>query len=147
MALTDETEEPNQMRRLEMITRVACSYFGNHQVMPDKVGDVLKTIAGGLDVLSIEGGGGTLKPARLTQAQIKKSVTPDALICFEDGKPYKTMKRRLRGAFNLSPEEYRTKWGLPADYPMVAPNYAKLRSAFAKKIGLGRVPQKPKPKK
>ncbi len=69
---------------------------------------------------------------------IRKSVTPDFIVCLEDGKKLKTLKRHLRTTYNMTPEEYRAKWGLPADYPMVAPNYAAQRSAFAKKIGLGR---------
>ena len=75
-----------------------------------------------------------LKPA----VSVKKSLTPDYLICLEDGKKLKMLKRYLRTNFDLSPEEYRAKWNLPPDYPMVAPNYADLRSNFAKKIGLGR---------
>jgi predicted transcriptional regulator len=68
---------------------------------------------------------------------IKKSVTPDYIVCLEDGKKLKMMKRHLRTRYNLSPEEYRERWSLPSDYPMVAPNYAKQRSDLAKKIGLG----------
>ena len=68
---------------------------------------------------------------------IKKSVTPDYLICLDDGKKLKMLKRHLRTAYNMSPDEYRAKWGLKDDYPMVAPAYAKARSALAKKIGLG----------
>ena len=68
---------------------------------------------------------------------IKRSVTPDYIICLEDGKKFKSLKRHLRTHYNLSPEEYREKWGLPHDYPMVAPNYAAARSALAKKMGLG----------
>ena len=69
---------------------------------------------------------------------IKKSVTPDYIICLEDGKQFKSLKRHLRNSFDLTPDEYREKWGLPYDYPMVAPNYAARRSALAKKMGLGR---------
>jgi predicted transcriptional regulator len=69
---------------------------------------------------------------------IKKSVTPDAIYSLEDGKPFKSLKRHLRTAHNMSPDEYRAKWGLPADYPMVAPNYAEQRSQMAKTSGLGR---------
>ncbi len=75
-----------------------------------------------------------LKPA----VPIRKSVTPEYLICLEDGKKLKMLKRHLRSTYNLSPDEYRTRWGLPPDYPMVAPKYAEQRSEFAKKIGLGR---------
>jgi predicted transcriptional regulator len=69
---------------------------------------------------------------------VKKSVTPDYVVCLEDGKKLKMLKRYLRSRYGMSPDEYRTKWGLPADYPMVAPNYAARRSEFAKQIGLGR---------
>jgi predicted transcriptional regulator len=75
-----------------------------------------------------------LRPA----VPVRKSVTPDYLICLEDGKKLKMLKRHLRSTYNLTPDEYRAKWGLPPDYPMVAPNYAEQRSAFAKRIGLGR---------
>ena len=78
----------------------------------------------------------TAKPA----VSVKKSVTPDYIVCLEDGKKLKMLKRHLRTAYGLTPEQYRQKWGLPADYPMVAPNYAEQRSVFAKKIGLGRKP-------
>ena len=71
---------------------------------------------------------------------IKKSVTPDYLICLEDGRQLKMLKRHLATAYNMTPEDYRAKWGLAHDYPMVAPNYAKTRQALAKKIGLGRKP-------
>src|SRR5207244_5800750 len=74
-----------------------------------------------------------LKPA----VPIRKSVTADYLVCLEDGKKLKMLKRHLRSTYNMTPDEYRAKWGLPTDYPMVAPNYAEQRSAFAKKIGLG----------
>jgi len=81
--------------------------------------------------------GGTPKP--LTPAvPIKKSITPDYLICLDDGKKLKMLKRHLRTAYNMSPDEYRAKWGLKDDYPMTAPAYAKERSALAKKIGLGK---------
>ncbi len=83
---------------------------------------------------------------------IKQSVKPEYIVCLEDGKKLKMLKRHLRTAYNMSPDEYRKKWGLPRDYPMTAPNYAKQRSQLAKKIGLGRKPgtkaKKPtKPKK
>jgi predicted transcriptional regulator len=77
------------------------------------------------------------EPAR-PAVPIKKSVTPEYIICLEDGKKLKMLKRHLRSTYNMTPDEYRTKWGLPPDYPMVAPNYAAQRSAFAKQIGLGR---------
>jgi predicted transcriptional regulator len=75
---------------------------------------------------------------------VKKSVTPDAIICLEDGKSFKSLKRHLRTAYDMTPEQYRAKWNLPADYPMVAPNYAKARSELAKTIGLGQQRKKGK---
>ena len=78
------------------------------------------------------------KPNLVPAVPIKKSVTPDYIISLEDGKKFKSLKRHLMGSYNLTPEEYRAKWGLPSDYPMVAPNYAKARSDLAKKMGLGR---------
>jgi predicted transcriptional regulator len=78
-----------------------------------------------------------LKPA----VSIKRSITQEYLICLEDGGRFKTLKRYLRARYNLTPEQYRTKWGLPLDYPMTAPNYAAQRSALAKKFGLGRGPR------
>ena len=75
-----------------------------------------------------------LKPA----VPVKKSVTPDYIVCLEDGKRLKMLKRHLSSSYDMTPDEYRTKWGLPADYPMVAPNYAKARSDLALKLGLGR---------
>ncbi|RUZ72477.1 MucR family transcriptional regulator, partial [Mesorhizobium sp. M7A.F.Ca.US.006.01.1.1] len=87
-----------------------------------------------------------LKPA----VSIRKSVTPDYLICLEDGKKFKSLKRHLSTHYGLTPNDYRTKWGLSADYPMVAPNYAATRSALAKTMGLGRKPvelEKPAPAK
>ncbi len=71
------------------------------------------------------------------RVSVKKSIMPDYIICLEDGKKFKSLKRHLRTHYNLSPEEYREKWGLPPDYPMVAPNYARARSDLAKKMGLG----------
>ncbi len=80
----------------------------------------------------------TEPPAELVPAvPVKKSVTPDYIVCLEDGKKLKMLKRHLNNAYSLTPSEYRTKWGLPADYPMVAPNYAKARSKLAFEIGLG----------
>ena len=73
---------------------------------------------------------------------VKKSVTPDYIVCLEDGKKLKMLKRHLKTAYNMTPEEYRERWGLSADYPMVAPNYAQHRSSLAKKIGLGTKPRK-----
>lgn len=92
-------------------------------------------------------GNGPVAPAHMKPIPaipIKKSITPEAIYSLEDGRPFKSLKRHLRASYNMSPEEYRAKWGLPADYPMVAPNYAEARARWAKSSGLGRKPgQKP----
>lgn len=91
------------------------------------------------ETLSTVQGGGERQVERPTPAvPVKRSVTPDHIVCLEDGKKLKMLKRHLKTAYNMSPDEYRERWGLPADYPMVAPNYAAARSALAKKMGLGR---------
>jgi predicted transcriptional regulator len=87
------------------------------------------------------------KPNLLPAVPIKKSVTPDSIISLEDGRKFKSLKRHIAVHYNLTPEEYRAKWGLPRDYPMVAPNYAKARSALAKSIGLGHKSGKSAPAK
>ena len=83
------------------------------------------------------------RAARSRRCPVRKSITPDFLICLEDGRKFKSLKRHLRTKYNMSPEEYRAKWGLPKDYPMVAPNYAKARSELAKQMGLGQGGRKP----
>jgi predicted transcriptional regulator len=92
-------------------------------------------LSGGVEVEAVV----ELKPA----VPIKKSITPEYLICLEDGKKFKSLKRHLRTEYDISPEEYRAKWGLPPDYPMVAPTYSEARSRLAKTIGLGRKPKTP----
>ena len=91
---------------------------------------------------ALSGLGGAVQPRAEAEkptpaVPVKKSITPDYLVCLEDGKKMKMLKRHLQTSYGLSPEQYREKWGLPADYPMVAPNYAQHRSSLAKKIGLG----------
>lgn len=130
---------------LQLAGEIVAAYAGANKIkaekLPELLGQVYTTIAG----LSEEGASyrGASEPA----VPISKSVTPDSIICLEDGKPLKMLKRYIRTHFNLSPDEYRRKWGLPADYPMTAPNYAKSRSQLAKSIGLGRKPAAPVGKK
>lgn len=115
---------------------VVSAYVGNNSVA---AADLPALIANVHAALSKAGSGVVeepvveLKPA----VSVKKSVSSDFIICLEDGKQFKSLKRHLRTKFDLSPEQYRAKWGLPSDYPMVAPNYAASRSALAKKMGLG----------
>src|SRR5215471_11018854 len=124
---------------LRMTTDVAAAYVSNNNLPSGQLPDVIRTIHESLAALS----GGQVAAAAeppTPAVPIKKSITPDYIVCLEDGKKLKMLKRHLRSTYNMTPDEYRHRWGLPADYPMVAPNYAAQRSAFAKKIGLGRNP-------
>lgn len=132
-------DELDQSEILALTTEIVASHVSNN-VVP--VGDLSKLIqqvyATLASVTSSALGAGQAAERPKPAVAIKKSVLPDYLICLEDGKKLKMLKRHLRTTYGLSPEEYRAKWGLPPDYPMVAPNYAKQRSEFAKQIGLGR---------
>lgn len=122
---------------LRMAVDVVAAYVSNNQISSGQISEVINSVYGslmGLDGTPLDDTSELLKPA----VSIRKSVTPDYIVCLEDGKKLKMLKRHLRTTYNLTPEEYRTKWALPPDYPMVAPNYAKQRSQFAKDIGLGR---------
>lgn len=133
----DGTDDKSAQETLRMAVDIVSAYVGNNSVPATQVPDVISAVYSSLsDLKGVTAGGPapTLKPA----VPVKRSVTPDYIICLEDGKKLKMLKRHLRAVYGLSPEEYRIKWGLPADYPMVAPNYAKQRSKFAKQIGLGR---------
>ncbi len=133
------THQGNTSGLLELTTEIVSAHVGNNTValadLPQLIQDVYKTLAAV----------GTA-PAPVERPQpavpIKKSVTPDYLVCLEDGKKLKMLKRHLKTAYDMTPEDYRERWGLPADYPMVAPNYAKHRSSLAKQIGLGTKPRK-----
>ena len=122
---------------LRMTAEVVAAYVGNNSLPATQLPDVINTVYGTLRRVN-----GVEAPAnghsQKAAIPVRRSITPDYIVCLEDGKKLKMLKRHLRTAYGLSPEEYRSKWGLPADYPMVAPNYSKKRSAFAKKIGLGR---------
>ena len=120
---------------LEMTADVVSAYVGNNVLLPGQLADVIGAVHSTLSNLERDGGRNSQqKPA----VSIRKSITPGFIVCLEDGKKMKMLKRHLRTTYGMTPDEYRAKWGLPVDYPMVAPNYAKQRSEFAKKIGLGR---------
>jgi predicted transcriptional regulator len=122
---------------LRMTAEVVAAYVKNNILPPGQLSEVISTVYRSLR--GLEGQTGEAHPEPLKPAvAIRKSITPDYLICLEDGKKLKMLKRHLRSTYHMTPDEYRAKWGLGADYPMVAPNYAQQRSQFAKKIGLGR---------
>lgn len=120
---------------LSLATNIVSAHVSNNSVA---VSDLPQLIRDVYETLSAVQSGGERQAERPTPAvPIKRSVTPDFIVCLEDGKKLKMLKRHLKTAYNMSPEEYRERWGLASDYPMVAPNYAKQRSKLAKQIGLG----------
>jgi len=133
----NNTAKSPQGEILRMTAEVVSAYVSNNLLPATQIADTIKSVYGSLNAL--ESGLGEVKREPLKPAvPIRRSVTPDFIICLDDGKKLKMLKRHLRTTYNLTPDEYRAKWGLAPDYPMVAPNYAAQRSAFAKKIGLGR---------
>lgn len=122
---------------LRMAVDVVAAYVSKNPLPAGQIPEVLQTVYASLTQLDPQAP--DVKPeAPRPAVPVKKSVTPDYIVCLEDGKKLKMLKRHLRTTYNMTPDEYRAKWSLPADYPMVAPNYAAQRSDFAKKIGLGR---------
>jgi predicted transcriptional regulator len=121
---------------IELTADIVSAYVSNNTVaageisgLINQVHQALVRVGGGQQEISSE----PLKPA----IAVKRSITPDHIVCLEDGKKFKSLKRHLRTQYSMTPEQYREKWGLPADYPMVAPNYAAARSQLAKQMGLG----------
>ena len=124
---------------LALSADVVSSYVGNNSLQPQQVTEMLRAVFETMNDLT---GPVEEEPEQLVPAvPIKKSITDDFIICLEDGKKLKMLKRHLMAAYNMTPDDYREKWGLKADYPMVAPNYAAKRQELAKKIGLGRKPK------
>ena len=122
---------------LRMTADIVSAYVSKNVLPAQQITEVINTVYSsltGLNTQPREIPSEPLKPA----VPIRKSVTPEYIVCLEDGKKLKMLKRHLRSTYNMSPDEYRARWGLPPDYPMVAPNYAAQRSEFAKRIGLGR---------
>jgi predicted transcriptional regulator len=121
---------------IELTAGIVSAYVSNNAVAAGDISSLISQVHSAL--LRVSNGqsettGEPVKPA----IAVKKSITPDFIICLEDGKKFKSLKRHLRTQYNMTPEHYREKWGLPADYPMVAPNYAEARSQLAKQMGLG----------
>lgn len=119
---------------LRLTTQIVAAHVGNNVLSVGELPGLIKNVYSALSNL-----GDAPAPTDRPQpaVAVKKSVTSEYIVCLEDGKKLKMLKRHLKTAYNMTPEEYREKWGLPADYPMVAPNYARHRSSLAKKIGLG----------
>ena len=139
MANASSIEDPaaGKAALLEQTTRIAAAYMTNNRVAASDIAALLHTVHSALVTLGQPNKAEA--PAPLTPAvPIRRSVTPEYIVCLEDGKRMKMLKRHLRSAYGMTPDEYRTRWGLPHDYPMVAPDYAERRSQLAKDIGLGR---------
>lgn len=135
--MAEETEN-----LIGLVADIVSAYVSNNSVPAGELPALIATTHAAITGLGSE------RPATVEEkptpaVTIKKSITPDFLICLEDGKQFKSLKRHLRTAYNLSPDDYRTRWGLPADYPMVAPAYAETRSTLAKKMGMGQQRRKP----
>jgi predicted transcriptional regulator len=121
---------------IEMTADIVSAYVGNNSVSAADLPSLIQSVHRALS--SVSAGAEAVEAAPKEPAvPLKRSITPDFLVCLEDGRKFKSLKRHLRTKYNMSPEDYRAKWGLAKDYPMVAPNYAKARSDLAKQMGLG----------
>ncbi len=128
-------ESENDALSLELVSKIVSAYVSNNNLPSGELRNLIMTVHEAL-----ENPGQAVSSRPEPAVPIKRSVTPDYVVCLEDGRKLKMLKRHLRIAFDMSPDEYRQKWRLPSDYPMVAPEYAARRSELAKKIGLGRKP-------
>jgi predicted transcriptional regulator len=140
--VTPNSEKPSETDKkpalIELATQIVAAYVTRNPVEQSDLPKLITEVHRALEKAAAGPATAQGVPAELKPpVNIKRSITPDYLICLEDGKKFKSLKRHLRTHFNLTPEQYREKWGLPADYPMVAPNYATSRSKLAKNMGLG----------
>lgn len=131
---------PGADELLSYATDIVSAYVSNNTIAAAELPALLQTVYATLGRLAAGESSGFPDAPRVPAVSIKKSITPEFLICLEDGKKFKSLKRHLRAAYSMSPEDYRARWSLPPDYPMVAPNYARTRSTLAVKMGLGQKP-------
>ncbi|WP_046866844.1 MucR family transcriptional regulator [Microvirga massiliensis] len=132
--MSAEVSAPNFV---ELAAEIVSAYVSNNPVPAADLPALLTTVHASLTRASGGQASAATTEAPTPAVPVKKSITPDYLICLEDGKKFKSLKRHLRITYDMTPEQYRLRWGLPHDYPMVAPNYAKARSELAKAMGLG----------
>ncbi len=128
-------EQTNRNELMSLTANIVASHISYNQVASDDLPKVIRDV---YNTLSTIGEPAEAKERPAPAVPVKKSVTPDYIVCLEDGKKLKMLKRHLKTAYDMTPEQYRERWRLPADYPMVAPNYSKQRSKLAQDIGLGR---------
>ena len=121
---------------IELTAEIVSAYVSNNTVAAADIPGLINQVYGALSRVSGAPGDAPAEPLK-PAVSVKKSITPEHIVCLEDGKKFKSLKRHLRTQYNMTPEQYREKWGLGADYPMVAPNYAAARSQLAKQMGLG----------
>ena len=133
----ENTPDVTSAELLRMTAQVVASYVSKNPVSADQLPDLINAVHDSLRNVDAQAPAPQEAPQK-PAVPIRRSVHADYIVCLEDGKKLKMLKRHLRTTYNMTPDEYRAKWGLAPDYPMVAPNYAEQRSAFAKKIGLGR---------
>ena len=131
----DEASAPPEL--LDLTTAIVVAYAGSHTLPASELPELIGSVFGTLRDLGTVAEPTPPAEALVPAVPVKKSVTPEFIICLEDGKKMQMLKRYLATRYNLTPAEYRQRWGLPADYPMVAPNYAAARSQLAKQMGLG----------
>jgi len=130
------TDNPGESAYIELTAQIVSAYVGNNSVPSVEIASLIAQVHAALKRVSdgqITAAPDPAKPA----VPVKRSINSDYIVCLEDGKKFKSLKRHLRTQYKMTPEQYREKWGLPADYPMVAPNYAAARSELAKQMGLG----------
>lgn len=131
--MSDSTGDGNY---IQLTAEIVSAYVSNNTVPPGDIAALINQVHAALSRVSGAAGDVAIEPLK-PAVSVKKSITPEHIVCLEDGKKFKSLKRHLRTQYNMTPEQYRDKWGLPVDYPMVAPNYAAARSQLAKQMGLG----------
>ena len=134
------SDQIEQDQLVELTADIVSAYVSNNTVVPSDLREVIRNVHRALGSAAAKAAG-PVKEELTPAVPIKKSVTPDHIVCLEDGKRLKSLKRHLRAHHDLTPDAYRERWALPYDYPMVAPNYAEARSQMARKMGLGRKPK------
>ncbi|WP_374570206.1 MucR family transcriptional regulator [Phenylobacterium sp.] len=138
MSVEAEAEGPSGADQLRLVSEIVAAFVSRNAVAPEAVPDLIRSVNQALSGLTAAASSPTPEERPRPAVPISKSVQHDYIVCLEDGKRLKMLKRYLRSRYDMSPEEYRRRWNLAPDYPMVAPAYAARRSDFAKKIGLGR---------
>ena len=136
MTLSDEVTSA-RVELIQQVVSIVSAYVSHNAMRAGELPDLINSVHLSIQQLSKEQATVEAKPPESPAVPVKRSVSKDFIVCLEDGKKFKSLKRHLRTHYNLTPEEYRGKWGLPPDYPMVAPNYAAARSSLAKSMGLG----------